>query len=236
MNIAIVTDSLGFPRPADGLSTLESYPVRVARIIEQRYPEATVFHFGWGGATIAQLLPYVRQGMGYLGDGKFVATFLQFGIVDATPRAFLPGELEEIDRVTRVPGLFKPTVTANYAKISQLRNYPTYTSEQDFSTLLTILLESIAAQKPRGVFFIPIFPCFGEMNLQCPSFNLIQLPRFNQVIKSTLQRPNEEIMEELYDVNWEQLMLQDGFHLNKQGHKVLADAILKRVEFLIGEQ
>jgi hypothetical protein len=158
MNIAIVSDSLGFPRPSDGITTASSYPIRVANMIERQFRDLNIFHFGWGGATIKQLLPYVSQGIGYLGGGNLLAVFLQFGVVDSAPRAFLPGEIEAIDRVTGINGLFKSQVEANYAQISRLRSFPTYTSADEFSQYLEVMLNNIRLQQPMGIFHLGIFP------------------------------------------------------------------------------
>jgi lysophospholipase L1-like esterase len=233
MNIAIISDSLGFPRPTEGITTSSSYPIRVARTIESQSSELNIFHFGWGGATIKQLLPYVSHNIGYLGEGNLLAVFLQFGVVDSAPRAFLPGEIEAIDKVTGIKGLFKKTVVANYPQISSLRKFPTYTSETEFSQTLEAMLQSIRRQHPKGIFHTGIFPCSGEMESFCPSFNQIQLPRYNAIIKSLLRNTQEEFMDELSSNDWRALMLPDGQHLNELGHEVVAKAIVSRIRSLI---
>jgi hypothetical protein len=232
MNIVIISDSLGFPRPADGITAASSYPIRVERAIKAENEAFNVFHFGWGGATIKQLLPYVNQGIGYLGAGNLLAVFLQFGVVDSAPRAFLPGEIEELDRVTGINGLFKSQVEANYAQISSLRNFPTYTSEFEFSHYLEEMLKNIREQQPAGIFHLGIFPCSGEMERFCPTFNSHQMPRYNSIIKKTLRSPREEFMDELVSHDWRALMLGDGQHLNDLGHELVANAISARIRAL----
>lgn len=222
--IIIVTDSLGFPRNAENILFRETYVSLVGR---SSFPIHDIVHIGRGGATAQELLEITTQAISYYGN-EVTGVVCNFGIVDAAPRALLPHEIQEIDKLLGPTQPLKEVISKNHAQISMNRGYPVITSPENFRNAIAAFC-SLSFRYDFVLCFIGIAPCTGKMAVQCPTFNVNQRNQYNSITRELCLKDKQRltyIPSPIESVGISQFLLEDGHHLSAKGHRLYAKVII----------
>ena len=148
----------------------------------------------------------------------FEICILQVGIVDCTPRPFSK-------RLTRVISLFyggKKLIDrlSRHQQFLKLFGKPWISLEKFENNILEIF--KISSKISSKIIFIEISKPVHYLLENCGNFSSI-VSDYNSVIKKTFSNGYLEVYQ---GIDSELLILPDGHHLTKLGHKIIANKIL----------
>lgn len=204
MNILIITDSLGLPRP---------FPEQVNYNETWCYQLSEKFNthqLSIGGATILELYSQITYWKLFKPD----LVIVQAGIVDCAPRALTKIENQLINKYTFSRRLFN-----KYSKtlIPMMRRRGiTYTSKGKFEQGVKQFYNDFK----DSLYWIGIAPPSIEYEIKLPGISRnIQI--YNQIIRDNIGHNYIDVS----DLNESKLM-SDFIHLNSEGHKFISEKIL----------
>ena len=225
--LIVVSDSLGLPRPFEGVYYKDTYPSLIQEQWKERY---NFIHLAKGGGTARELLDITFNAMSYYAH-EVVGLICHFGIVDASPRALLPAEIQAIDRILGPSQPLKNIISQHHAEITETRGYPTLTTSEEFQLILKEITR-FSTSYGFPIAFLGIAPCAGNMQKQCPSFNQVQRVAYNKVITNAMSGSSslKYIEPPISEQSSSEMLLTDGHHLSCQGHLQYAKAISGWIE------
>lgn len=220
--ILILGDSLTFGRPKYQINNNDTWPDLISAA------GFKVFHRGRGGGDSAAVLDEAKHLYGYMIDGvcdvqpPFDICIIQVGIVDCSPRLFsrkfnrilkiLPGGGMLLARLSRVGSLIR------------LVGKPWVSLEKFEHNVISIL--DLCSQLANNVIFIEIAKPAHFLIDNCGDFSEV-VTQYNSVLSNVTKDSYLSVFEGL-DLG--ELLLPDGHHLTKVGHKAIAEMILRTIQ------
>lgn len=212
----ILTDSDGYPRsfpPSEVFELEETYPY----IIRNHFKDSIFWQLSYGNATTMKL---VSQPLGYLTHWEPDIIVVQSGIADCRPEAFSDFQLEVISKFT----------WKFFSRIKKYVNHPALIKHRQVyrvskrSYKKTLKMFKLIFSKSKIFWFeISMGTRYDESR---PGIER-RKKEFNEIIKEVYGEDFVPVQKKLLEV--------DGFngvdhgHMNKRGHKVLADVLIERI-------
>jgi len=216
--ILVLGDSLTFGRPKYQIYNEDTWPGLLEAAGHR------VYQRGKGGAGSIAVLNEARHLYGYMVDGvsnlqpPFDFCFIQAGIVDCTPRLFsknffrIIGLLPSGGRITS--GLSRA------GSLVRLTGKP-WVSLKKFEKNINNILDLCSQLATRVVFIEIAKPAHFLIN-NCGDFSSLVV-QYNLVLRNV---SNGSYLPVFDEKDIDSLLLPDGHHLTKAGHKRVADKIL----------
>lgn len=200
MRILFLTDSLSLPREADGETV--KFDQTYINLLRKDFPEHTIADCAIGGATIWDLF---RQSAYY----KYFEpdlVILHCGIVDCAPRAFTAFEQKLLNKM----GLRPKGLTKFLRKHRGLKLSP---EPKFYKTALRLKKQFDKV----NMYSIGILPASGEYESKVPGIKS-SIATYNSILAKIFKFIDNDSFP--YEG-----ILSDHHHLNKKGHKEIADRI-----------
>jgi len=215
--ILVLGDSLTFGRPKYQIFNEDTWPSLIEAAGHR------ICHRGKGGADSLAVLNEARHLYGYMVDGisskrpPFDLCVVQVGIVDCTPRLFtrklsyiiglFPGGAEMVSRLSRL-GFLVRLIGKPWVSLAKF--------EKNITNIL-----GICSQLATRVVFIEIARPAHFLIDNCGDFSST-VDQYNLVMRDA----SKDSYLPIYDnKDSGDLLLPDGHHLTKDGHKKIADNI-----------
>jgi hypothetical protein len=230
LNVVVISDSLGFPRPLEGVQPQHTYVNLISDALRKK--DGFAFHLGLGGGSIWDIWKLVEANAGYLKGTNTVFVY-HLGIVDSTPRPFLPHEVSQLDKLAGVPGVFKGFIHDQYNVIIKKRGPRFVTETGPFEETLKVMMAHVSQISSLPQIFIPILPCRGRMELQLPDFNNDHREKYNSIIVKISERFRAVFMKDILQTDFSDFFLSDGYHLNQHGHLQVASHLLSEHNLIL---
>lgn len=216
--VLVLGDSLTFGRPKYHISNDDTWPSQI---------EASgfrVFHRGMGGASSKSVLDEARHLYGYMIDEvsnrqpPFDLCFIQVGIVDYTPRLLS-------QKLHRVIGVFPGggrvvAALSRFGPLIRLVGKP-WVSLVEFQRNVMNILD-LCSKLAADVVFIEIAKPAHFLIDNCGDFSGV-VHQYNSVLRDA---SNDGYLPVFENLDLGDLLLPDGHHLTKDGHKRIAQQIL----------
>lgn len=219
--ILVLGDSLTFGRPKYQINNDDTWPGLI---------EASgfrVFHRGMGGASSKSVLAEARHLYGYMIDGvcnrqpPFDLCFIQVGIVDCTPR-LLSRKLHRI--IGFFPGGGRVVAgLSRFGPLIRLVGKPWVGLGEFERNVINIL--DLCSKLAADVVFIEIANPAHFLIDNCGDFSGV-VHQYNSVLRDA---SNDGYLPCFKNLDLGDLLLPDGHHLTKDGHKRIADQILNHL-------
>lgn len=214
MKILIVGDSLVFGRRKHGIGLTDTWPGILASCGHEVHIRAR------GGSGIDDVAKELETLYHYYGgscnEDEFDICIIQCGIVDATPRLISKNQSALLLKLGLPSHLINRVNSAR--PVIKVLGQPNQSS-QDFFALYGESVDS-ALRYCSQVVAVPIAPPFHYLVKNCGDFANI-VAEFNRRIKDL---PRVDCIDISFDGS---MFLDDGHHLNKKGHKIIASSIFK---------
>lgn len=222
MRILVLGDSLAMPRPRQGQTLDDVWPMRLG----ERIPGAEVILRARNIATTFEVL----QEFGWFSESLdcIDAIVLQVGIVDANPRPFP-------FLVQRFIAAFASRSVQRWINkhVYRLKFLPwrPWTSERQFRERIEEILRVSMRSNPRiRIALLKIAPAGGHM-VQIIKGSAESVARYNAIIDEIGAAPEFRACLSIADpysssplpVN--EIIIEDGHHLSKKGHELARDAV-----------
>lgn len=219
--ILIVGDSLAFHRPPFGQKLEECWPLKLKELV----PQADV----WVRSRPAILVKKVVEEFAQFEDSLYLFDYVvvQSGINDSCPRPmphFMHVFLGWIGSQ-----FLKKVINKNY-KILLKIYCRCWTSEKKYRERLQNLVDRAAkANSKLKVLFVPILPSCKSLAEKVPQ-SVNSIPRYNSIIEELCSSaPNAKFLKKFSLALNEDLIIEDGHHLNATGHHLLAKHIVEEM-------
>lgn len=219
--LLILGDSLAFARAIQGQDFPEAWPA----IIQDRMLDWAVWQRCRQASTIMEVQKEFNLFAAQADD--FSAFVLQVGVVDCCPRPF-PYLFQRILNAFASEALHK-WVNKHYHLMLRVRSRP-WISLDEYRSGLVAIIESILAKNPTAKIGILETAHGAHRYLEKIADVNIYIDRYNEVLdqieESYKDRGRVVILRPYRDVKIGQLLLDDGHHLNKDGHERVAVAVM----------
>lgn len=202
--VLIITDSIGFPRPApDNVVYEETY----IKLLKNKFPDFDIIHCGRGGATINELYD---QSVYYL-SLQPTLVFVQSGIVDCAPRAFSRSEEYFLPRIPFFGGHLH-RVMRRYGRAIRNRRRIVWTPLSEFENFVDKFRKEFST-----IYFLGIISAHDEFEKKS---NGIQknIEKYNKILK-------KGNFIDMSDVNYPVEILPDLHHPNDLGHRKIFEKL-----------
>jgi hypothetical protein len=210
--ILVITDSLGLPRTEPQcVNDSEAWPHMLANHVEHE-----VYTFTRGGATSSDI---VQELGGYLGAYTPDIVIVQVGIVDCAPRALTRTELKVVS-VLPVIGKLVNLVVKRFRKNIVMARKITYTNKNKFRLNVELIRKKFDSSK---VYFVSILPALEKYEKYNPGVTK-NIADFNEI----LEKQGDYITPYTFSI-LDAITMSDFHHLNKNGHKIVFNAVLKEL-------
>ena len=210
--ILILGDSLAGDRP-DGIATEERWPAQVAR----RLGSVEIVNRSRGSSTTSRLRAVKDL-------GTFDLAIIQLGVVDAAPRYF---SWIEQRALARLPSGLRSRVI-NWFKTQRTQSLKRrYVQPEAF-------LENLQGFAAPGVpvIALKILPA-GEKYKQANSEAQASFDKYNSLMDKVADgHPGSFFTVAIEQSEVDAMTLDDGYHLNKAGHRAIAERIASTAEAL----
>lgn len=185
-----------------------------------------VTHRGRGGTTIDKILNELTE----IGDWSkenqennnypFDICIIQVGIVDVTPRPFSRNITYLLKRIPIIKSL---PLKLNKSKFFLKIFGKPWVSEDNFSKKLN-LLEKRIKNFAKKTIYIEIARPAHNLVVNCGDFSN-RVKKYNQILEKKSYQ--SEFLKVYDDKPSDEFLLEDGYHLNQNGHKLVYQNILK---------
>lgn len=211
--ILILTDSLGLPR--EGPQIVE---------YENTWPYLLKKNLGWdviqssiGAATSSDLL----NQLSYYKNTKPDLIFVQCGVVDLTPRAFLPFEISFLSQF-RVSRYVLNRVTKNKDLLRRIRKYRgvTYTSVKKFEANLRAFKKTLG----DSVYWVTVPARLERYDELVPGV-VKNIEIYNEIILKVFGENAIDVSSFSYEE-----VMSDFHHLRNEGHSKLYKKIIDQLK------
>jgi hypothetical protein len=210
--ILVITDSLGLPRTEpQSVNDSEAWPHMLANHVEHE-----VYTFTRGGATSSDI---VRELGGYLGAYTPDIVIVQIGIVDCAPRALTRRELKVVS-VLPVIGKLVNRVVKRFRKNIVMARKITYTNKNEFKLNVELIKEAFNNSE---VYFVSILSALEDYEEYNPGVS-DNIADYNKILGE-----QGNYISPYRPENLDAITMSDFHHLNKNGHKIVFNAVLKEL-------
>lgn len=224
MNIGIFSDSLSLPRPLDERDPIfyaEVYSSLVAAELRKFGMEVNIENFGKRNRTTADELDPWLEDIAYR---DFDVIIVHVGINDCVPRLISKRMNKWIKSLsprlqTNVVRLFKVLETLHLIKRKVSK---AYVSLGKFSRNIKEWLAKLKGTEK--VIFIGIAPPGNFLKKKNQNIEAVVF-KYNEAIKKIALDNNCRFIS----ISQDEYLYYDGIHLNKEGHKFIANNILKEL-------
>ena len=212
--ILIISDSLGLPRVDPSIVyDFECWTHKLDSAIKN--PTIVYAHKGLTTDDIVRQLAGVLQA--YTPD----IVIMQVGIVDAAPRILSRRQLRVLSSIPLISNLTRYLIRKLRQHILK-RIKKTYVSIGQFEENLKIIASYYGFE---NLFLIPIFPASDAYEEHSPSIKA-NINAYNDVIRRYNMIDYDCHVPDIFT-------LKDFHHLNKDGHQLIYDAVIKKVPSLV---
>ena len=216
----ILTSSVGNPRSfptSEKVELEETYPY----LIRNKFSKSTFWQLSYGNISTSKL---VNQPMGYLSNWKPDIIIVQSGIADCRPEIFNEKQLSLIEKIT---GPF-------YGYLRKLLFHPKIISlKQNYRLPKSSFKRTLKRFKlvfPKSkIFWLEISTGDGYENFR-PGMNE-RKKEYNKIIKEIYGDNFILVQDKLSKVSG--FNCEDHVHLNKNGHTVIAEVLLKEISLYL---
>ncbi|MDC0350826.1 hypothetical protein OAM73_03185 [Candidatus Pelagibacter sp.] len=224
MKVIILSDSLGVPRPKNGIKKKKTY----SNLLKLKNKISVTFK-GRPGATIKNIYYLIKDiknqknlVINKKNEKLFDLCIIHCGIVDCTPRPFNKAIMFILSKIPFFKDLLKKLSRSNFF-LSRFGK-PWISEKVFLKTLLKVqLLSKIIAKK---TLFIEIARPAHYMIKNCGDFS-IKVKRYNNILKSI---SGQKYFLKIFNGKpADKYLLRDGHHLNLVGHQL----IYKRIKSII---
>ncbi|MGV8879143.1 MAG: SGNH/GDSL hydrolase family protein [Sphingobacteriaceae bacterium] len=207
-NVNIIGDSLASSRP-DFLRDNQRWP----SLLQQQLTEYRVHNFAKGFSTSE----YLKK-LGFLKVFKNDVLVVQIGVVDCAPR--LLSKLEN-KVIARFP-LFLAKRIIQYLKKNRIQSeHRSYVMPSKFELNI---LNFFNRYPNTNIIYIKILPASAKFISSNPYIG-VAINKYNSIIDVCASKYKNVHLIELNDLNIEDYTLEDGYHLNKEGHLLISNLI-----------
>lgn len=212
--IVILADSLGMPRPDEGVNYEDSY----AGIIAENSNNNVLCRAKRANDTKTQ-----TQAQNLLDDVAFLKPnlcIIQLGIVDCAPRIFTKNEARALSLFpNKIRNFITKFGSKNRHRITKFRQI-CYVPAKKFESNYNILIKNILATGSR-IILINIVDTSDTNNEKSFDFQN-KITAYNQ----TIQKLATEHSIDLIDINnFTNSLLEDGIHINASAHAYIANEL-----------
>ena len=211
----IITDSNANPRSfpvADQTQLEETYPY----LVRDQFKEATFWQLSYGNITTEQLC---SQAISYLNQWNPDIIIIHSGICDSRPEAFSEFQKNVISKFTWI--LFNRIKKYVYHPSLIKRRQVYRVSKRSFRKTLRKIKLIFTQSK---IYWIEICAGNGYEEIR-PGVNR-RMEDYNKIIEEIYGEDFVLVKEKILEVNGFNV---DNLHLNKRGHKAVADILLKEI-------
>jgi lysophospholipase L1-like esterase len=218
----ILTDSVGNPHPflkKDATSLEDTFPF----LIKNKYNKSQFHQISLGHALSVVLM---NQARGYIQTWKPDYIIILAGINDCSPKFIAETEKKFLFKymlINRMPDkireFFKNKIVNN-KKLTLIRSKPRI----DTSKFINEISGFERAFKNSKIFWFEIF--YGNNNEQTSKLMSKNISLYNKIINNF---KNIKLIHTKKDLLKKKGIAKDDIHLNKNGHKLLADKILSNL-------
>ncbi len=211
-NIVILGDSLAYNRP-DILNDNQRWPALLANIL----PGYKVNNLSRGLSTSERFRSFDAS---LLENGDVLV--VQIGVVDCAPRMFTRLEHKII---YRMPSFLSKKVIAWFKKKRTQSPDRAYVLPKAFEENVFMLFEKT---KHLPVVYIQILPASNKYIAANPTIAKA-IDQYNSIVDICAQKyPNVHLVN-LKSHNIDDCTLDDGYHLNAEGHAIVAELVASRL-------
>lgn len=216
--VIFVTDSLGAPRNEDITINIDNTWCNIVSVRFKDYIEP-FYHLNNGFDSQTLIKKKAHELILYKPD----LIILQVGIVDCAPRVLKKNELRVINHLGVISKLMHRFIKNRYSRLSLLRNI-SYVDKEEFEANLRDFVKilspakviAVAIAKPSNT-YVEKSPLISERYLD-----------YNNILSNIFEKnyidPYIDLNEEL-----EEIYINDGYHLNKKGHKLVARKVIEHL-------
>lgn len=236
MKIVILADSLALPRPEDIGDTPHeaTYPYLLDQALRREAPDHQVIERGMRRRTINDVLADWREMVEFRRPDILV---VHVGIVDCAPRVFLRRESDFIANLRFVS--LREFIT-NFAhnhrrRIVTLRRR-VYVTAQVFEAQVREVCERARTLGIKSLVFINIIKPPDSLEQRSPGFQL-NVDTYNRILQTVAQEQGVHLVDLnrlVANDDGTKAVLDDGIHLTREGHKILARELEKHVLKFVG--
>jgi acyl-CoA thioesterase-1 len=212
-NIVIVGDSLAFNRP-DSLSNEQRWPV----LLGEKLPGYKVNNLSMGSSTSNR---FKKLSHSLLSDNDILV--VQIGVVDCAPRLF--SKLEN-KMISVMPQPVSKKIIAFFKKRRTQSQTRAYVSLRKFENNL---LQLFNKYKDTAILYIKILPASTKYISSNPAVSKA-IDQYNSIIDVCAKNfPNVQLIG-LSNHNIDNLTLEDGYHLNAEGHLLVSGLLASSIQ------
>lgn len=231
VNITLLADSLAMARPpeeVDGIRLEETYPYLVDQHFRQQYGgDAPVFHVrGRRARTVLEVLEDWPEEVVVRGARLVV---VQVGIADCAPRVFSRRQHQFIEtlRSDALRRAILGVVHRHRRKIIRWRPQCKYVSESRFHTAVHDLATWARRKNAAKLLLVNILRPDDSLEERSPGFKS-SVEAYNAILAKYVDDEHVYLCDlaELAGKAKEACTTDDGIHLNRMGHHVLADQLI----------
>ncbi|AEG18373.1 SGNH/GDSL hydrolase family protein [Methanobacterium paludis] len=231
--VTVVGDSLSMVRPSEGIVYQDTYSFKLQKLL------GSEFHVVQRSKRMNDFLSQSYQlEDDVLNNGSNVVVF-HIGIVDCAPRLFGKKRHFILNLFLQYP------VIKNLAYLlikfkSRYRRFwthyfpKTFVSESKFRERLEYIVNEIRKKTNSSIILINIADTTERNKFKSYDFEK-NIKNYNEIIKEVVKK-NYDICNLLnfYDLtkNKEKLLLEDGIHISKKGHDILANSLYNKIKGL----
>ncbi|ELA4930535.1 SGNH/GDSL hydrolase family protein [Vibrio vulnificus] len=211
--ICILADSLAAPRE-DNIADAARWP----QVLFSQIQPVEYINRVKGASTTKK----VKKLVGVEAD----IFIIQLGIVDCAPRLFTRFESKQL---ARLPQSWREKIIKWAKENRQPSTERAYVKPNKFEKNLKRIL-----QRANGssIIFIKIINPGEEMLKSNPSIQQ-QIDLYNSIIERMVSIDNNVSIITIPDESIEEITLDDGYHLNEQGHQVVANLVIDQVNQIL---
>ena len=217
MRILILGDSVPFARPKHEIYLEQTWPF----LLEQNNFSVTIR--SKGGSTISDVLRELQELVFYYGNEKnkpFEFIIIQIGIVDVSPRSILyPPFFDWFLYKIKLNKFAEIIKRSNF--IYKIFSY-NKTSIKKFNKI-KLLINNTSRLLSSKIIYLAIAPPIKNLKSNLGDFSK-KVDLYNNVLK--IQSNNEFFLNPYQDEIIENLILEDGHHLSKNGHHIIYKKII----------
>jgi len=239
LRIFLIGDSLAVPRsdPSGDIRYRNCYPFLIQQYLENQLQSVHVPVIYDRSQSCCTLPDVVFSWNEEISLQEPDILIIQVGVVDCAPRVFTPYQRKVVANLR--PRIMRESVLSlvrKYRKhLVRLRGNLTYTSYEQFRQAAIGLSSEADRVGLLGCYFVNIITPSLEMERRSPGF-CSNVAKYNEVLEEVADGKIVQIVDMdgiVQRMGHERLLLSDGIHINKEGHRILAGEISGRIGMLL---
>jgi lysophospholipase L1-like esterase len=224
--ITILGDSLSMVRSEENITLWLTYPYLLIHLLGDSYH--IVNRSKRGNTSLIQTNPQYLYDDVQTSESSYV--IIQIGICDCSPRI-----ISKYERFI-LKYFFHKTLSSYYIRFKSrfrkffTKNFPkTYVSKSDFELMYKKLLESILQLRTIKKVILVNIASTNNINMERSYGFENNINHYNDIIKRLISTNSKCYLIDLfsYTVNDSSLLVDDGIHITKEAHCILANDIVR---------